>query len=920
MFTESDTLTNRRHECQTIDGLIADVLAGKSRAIVLRGEVGIGKTALLEYLSRQFADWRIARAAGVESEAELAYSGLHQLCGSMLHQHLDGLPIPQRDALATVFGLSASAPPDPFLVGLATLSLFAEVAEEQPLVCIVDDAHWLDRASAQIIGFVGRRLLAERIGLVCAARTGIGDGVLAGLPAVFVDGLADAEARSLLLEHLNSPLDIAVLDQIVADSHGNPLALLELPRGMTAIELAGGFGVMGATEPTMRIEESFLRRLEGLTPDTRSVVLVAAAEPVGDPTTLWRALDLLGVNASAATAAESAGLLAVGSQVRFRHPLVRSTAYAAAGPDERRAAHLALAESTDREADPDRRAWHLAMASAGPDEDVAIELERSAARAQARGGVAAAAAFLERAVALTADPARRGERAIGAAQASFQAGAFDTALALLAAAEGGRLDGFQRTRIDLLRAHIAFATSLGREAPPMLLRAAKQLEGFDMELARETYLVAWAAAGFAGSLSERDVLFEICRSAQALPSADPPTPLAHLLDGVTSLTIDGHRAAAPTLHEVAARMTDIAVGDVLRWGWMAYAASAAVMDVDGMYATAARQLSLARAAGALAQLPLYLNALCLTVTWMGDLAMAESLVAEIHGVAAVTGSNVDPSVELRLASLRGRDADSAAAIDAVIESTGGSGQGLAARYAYWAAAVLHNSLGRYQEAASAAREASVDTVFPWPAMFALPELVEAAMRTGNGDLASDALARLSAMTQPSGGDVALGIEARSRALLSQGATADVLYRESIERLDRTPVRPELARAHLLYGEWLRRERRRSEARTHLRAAHDLFDAIGMEAFAERASRELLATGEQVRKRGADPLASLTPQEQQIARLAREGLSNAEIGAMLFLSPRTVEWHLRNVFTKVDISSRRQLRSVLPKLDGPSPGT
>jgi DNA-binding CsgD family transcriptional regulator len=910
LFIESDTLTNRRRECEAIDALIADMLAGRSRVIVLRGEAGIGKSALLAYLSRQAADWRIARAAGVESEAELAYSGLHQLCGSMLDQHLDGLPTPQRNALATVFGLSAGPPPDPFLVGLATLSLFAEIAETQPLVCIVDDAHWLDRASAQIIGFVGRRLLAERVALVCAARKGIGDGVLAGLPAVFVDGLGDAESRSLLLEHLNSPLDVAILDQIVADSHGNPLALLELPRGLTATELAGGFGVMGATGPRVRVEESFLRRLEGLPADTRSAVLVAAADPVGDPTTLWRALALLGIEASAATAAESAGLLAVASQVRFRHPLVRSTAYAAAGPDERRAAHLAVAKSTDREADPDRRAWHLAMASTGPDENVAIELERSAVRAQARGGIAAAAAFLERAVALTADPGRRGERAIAAGQASFQAGAFDAALALLAAAESGPLDGFQRARIDLLRAHVAFATSLGREAPPMLLLAAKQLEGFDVELARETYLVAWAAAGFAGSLSERDVLFEICRSAQALPSSDSPTPLAHLLDGLTLLTLEGHDAAADTLHKVATRMSDVALGDLLRWGWMAYAASAAVMDVDGMYAIASGQLSLARAAGALAQLPLYLNALCLTVTWMGDLAMAESLVAEIHSVAAVTGSSVDPSVELRLVSLQGRSAEATVAIDSVIDSTGGSGQGLAERYAHWAAAVLHNGFGRYEEATSEAQKASIDTVFPWPAIFALPELVEAATRTGNLDLASDALQRLSAMTQPSGGDVALGIESRSRALLSQGATADALYQESIERLRRTTVRPELARAHLLYGEWLRRERRRSDARTQLRAAHQLLDEIGMEAFAERARRELLATGEQVRRRGVDPLDTLTPQEQQIARLARDGLSNVEIGAMLFVSPRTVEWHLRNVFTKVDITSRRELRSLL----------
>jgi DNA-binding CsgD family transcriptional regulator len=695
----------------------------------------------------------------------------------------------------------------------------------------------------------------------------------------------------------------------VAESHGNPLALLELPRGMTATELAGGFGLVGAAGLSGRLEQSFLRRLEGLSANTRSVLLVAAAEPVGDPIVLWRATERLGIEASTA-AAETEGLLSVAPRVRFRHPLVRSAAYRAASAKERQAAHLALAEATDQEIDPDRRAWHLAMAAAGPNEDVAIELERSADRAQARGGVAAAAAFLQRAVALTMDPDRRGERALAAAQAMLQAGAFDAALGLLATAEDGPLDPFQRARVDLLRAHVAFASGLGSEAPPLLLEAARRLEPFDLELARETYLVAWAAAGFAGGLDDRDVLLEICRAVQALPRPDLPRPLDLLLDGLALLMTDGHVAAATPLQRAAKLLTNIPIEDVLRWGWLAYAASAAVWDVEGMRTISARQAQLARAVGALAELPLYLNALCITITWMGDFRGAASLIAEIHSVAAATGSSIDPSVELRLLSLRGREAEASAAIADAIEQAKTKGRGLAASYAHWAAAVLQNGIARYEKAASSAREATSDTVFPWPTMWALPELVEAASRAGDAELARGALDQLSKTTQPCATDVALGIEARCRALLSDGAVADDLYREAIDRLSRTPVRPDLARAHLLYGEWLRREGRRTDAREELHTAYVMFDAIGMEAFAERTRMELLATGLKVRKRDDETRDQLTPQEEQIARLAGDGLSNPDIGAMLFLSRRTVEWHLHKVFEKLDISSRKELGEAL----------
>ena len=894
---------------------MADALAGRSRVTVLRGEAGVGKTALLDYLSDRVAGWHVARAVGVESEMELAYAGLHKLCAPML-DHLDRLPAPQRDALATVFGRIAGAPPDRFLIGLATLTLFAEVADQQPLACIVDDAHWLDHASAQILGFVARRLLAEPIAVVCAARTGIGDDVLAGLPALPVAPLGDSDARALLLANVPGPLDARVCDQIVAESHGNPLALLELPRTWSVAGLAGGFGLPCSHPVAGKIEQSYVRRLLLLPSDTQLLVLTAAAEPLGDPALLHRAAGMLGIDLAAAGPAQDDGLLELGGRVEFAHPLVRSASYRSAAADDRHRVHRALADATVAETDPDRRAWHRARATAGPDDEVAAELERSAGRAQARGGVAAAAAFLQRSAELTVDPARRAERALAAALASRQAGVFDAALQLAATAEAGPLDGFQRARIDLLRGNIALALG-SNDAASLLRGAARRLEPFDLGLARETYLIAWGAAAVAGDPEAGRIAGEISRAVRSLPPPlGPPRPLDLLLDGLALLTTDRHAAATPVLQQAAESLLEISREDALRWGWMATAASNAVWDNEAMLAIAARKLQFVRDAGALAQLPIHLSALALARAWIGDFAGAASLVAEIDSVVAATGSRFVPGAALRLWALQGREAESAALFASVMER---DAAGAVAIWAHWAAAVLYNGLARYQEAAAAARQATSNTFEYWVSVWALPELVEAAMHVGDAELAREALKRLAETTQPAGTDFALGIEARSRALLSDGTGASDLYRDAIERLSRTRLRPELARAHLLYGEWLRREGRRVDAREQLRAAHHLFGAIGMEAFAERARRELLATGEKARKRSPGTRDELTPQEEQIARLARDGLSNPEIGAQLFISARTVEWHLRHVFAKLDITSRRQLQTALLE-DGRLAGT
>ena len=907
-------LRGRSGEVSVLTGLVAAVRAGESRVLVVRGEPGVGKTALLDYLAGQTAGCRVVRAAGVQSEMELAFAGLHQLLAPMLDR-LEQLPVPQRDALRTAFGLSAGPAPDRFLVALAVLSLLSEVAGERPLVCVIDDQQWLDRASAQALGFAARRLAADPVGLVFAAR--IPGEELAGLPELAVEGLAEGDARVLLDSALTGPLDTRVRDQIVAEARGNPLALLELPRGMTPAELAGGFGLPGAGSLTGRIEDSFRRRLDALPAQARRLLLLAAADPSGDPGLVWRAAGRLGlpVQATAAPAVE-AGLVEFGARVRFRHPLVRSAAYRSASFPERQEVHGVLAEVTDPQVDPDRRAWHRAQAAAGPDEEVAAELERCAGRAQARGGLAAATAFLDRAVRLTADPAHLVERTLAAAQASVQAGSFDQALGLLVMTEARPLDELASARLDLLRAQIAFASGLDSDATPLLLKAARRLEPLNPGLARETYLNAWGAALLAGRLAAGDMA-EICRAARALPRSQQPGPVELLLDGLALLITDGLPAAAPTLRQAVSAFASVGVSadDGLRWGWMAVVAANILWDDDGWRAILARQVQLARNAGALEHLPLYLEAAAIIAAWSGDFGAAASLIAEVNAVREAIGSRIAPYAALLLGSLRGSQAEVIPLIEATINEAEAGGQGLAVTSARWAAAMLYNGLGRYDEASEAARQAAENPSGLQVSMWALIELIEAAARSGNMPMASDALERLAETTQVSGTGFGLGIEARSRALMAEDGPADGLYLEAIDRLGRTQLRPELARAHLVYGEWLRRQGRRSQAREQLRTAHGMLDTMGMEGFAERARRELLATGETARKRTVQATVeasqALTAQEAQVARLARDGLSNPEIGARLFISSRTVQYHLGKVFTKLGISSRGQLNRVLP---------
>ncbi len=913
-------LVGRRNECEVLDRLLADVRAHRSQVLVLRGEAGIGKTALMDYLATNSSDCHVVRAAGVESEMELAFAGVHQLCAPMLNR-VEDLPGPQRDALGTAFGLVAGEAADRFMVGLAVLSLLSAAAEEQPLVCLVDDAQWLDRVSAQILAFVARRLLAEAFGLVFAVREPSDTVELDGLAERIVGGLSNDDSRALLESASLGRLDERVRDRIVAETRGNPLALLELPRGMTAAELAGGFALPGTRPLASHIEQSFLGRVESLPQQTQRLLLIAAAEPLGDAALLRRAAAQLGIGADAEAPAEQEGLIEFGARVRFRHPLVRSAAYRAGSVADRRVVHGALAEVTDRLLYPDRRAWHRAHAAAEPDEDVAADLERSAERAQSRGGVAAAAAFLERAAELSDDPARRGARALAAAHAKFDAAAFDSADTLLAAAEINPLNDLQRAQVARLRAEIVFARRRGSDDVPLLLDAARHLEGLDDPQARETYLEALGAAIFAGRLGTHPTLREVAETARRAPSApSPPRPIDLLLDGVATRFTDGYTASVAPLRtalEVFHRHAHDSSNGSARWFWLAWLAAGDVWDDALLDELATGAVRMSREAGALGHLPIALVYRASVHIHAGEFAAAAALIDEADSITASTGNAPFGYASVLLVAWRGNEETALNHIAAALENPTTRGEGRAISLDSYVTAVLYNGLGRYDDAlARAQRACEYDDL--GVRGFALVELIEAAARGTAREEAADALLELEQRTIAAGTDWALGILARSRALLSGGEAADSLYVEAIERLGRSRIVVHLARAHLLYGEWLRRENRRLDARHHLRTAHDILHRIGADAFAERARGELVATGETVRKRSVETRDDLTPQERQIAVLARDGLSNAEIGGRLFLSSRTVEWHLGKVFNKLGIASRRELSSAFssePRLTG-----
>ena len=899
-------LLGREMERGTLDELLADARNGRGAAIVLSGEPGIGKTALLEYLIASARDFKVLRTVGNEAERELPFAALQQLCAPGLTD-LSQLPEPQREALRVTFGLVSGAPPDRLLLGLAVLSLLSQLAGEQPLLCVVDDTQWLDRESAQALSFVARRLATEPIAFAFGSRA-ITD-VIRGLRTLEVAALDRAASFALLRSVLPDRMDDTVLERVVAEARGNPLALLELPRGLTSGKLYGGFALPVSLPMADRLEESFRRRLASLPSLSRRLLLVAAAEPTGDPALVWRAAAQVGVTDTAAEAVTSEGLLDMNTRVTFRHPLVRSAIYHAATPEEQRDAHRALAAATDPALDPDRRAWHLAQAASHPDDDVAAELERSAGRAQARGGLAAAAAFLARSTELTVEPGPRASRALFAAEAKRQAGALDDALALAAIAERGPLDDSQRAQLDVLRARVSFGSDRGSDAPTLLLRAARRLEPIDRGEARNTYLDAITAAAFASQLAGESNAREVATLALAAPRpVGARRAVDDLLDGLALMITRGPTAGTPVLQQAVDAFCGVDVSDEerLRWSWLAGRMAGFIWDYNSWDVLTASQVQLARDAGALSVLPLTLSIRASVHLFAGELNVAASLVDRVEAIADATDTRTAPYAAITVAAFRGREVDARELIDTNAKEFASRGEGMGVTVTQWAAAVLYNGLARYHDAFSAAEAAleDPDDLGFWP--LATVEFVEAASRSGRADAARPALDRLEAATSASGAPWGEAIAARSRALLSEGDAAESQYRDAIDRLTPTALRLDLARTHLVYGEWLRRVRRNVDAREQLRIAHGLFSDFGMEAFAERARVELRATGEHARTRSVETSNQLTPQEGQIAQMVADGATNNEIATQLFITPRTVEYHLHKVFRKVGVRSRTQL--------------
>ncbi len=882
---------------------------------MVRGEAGIGKTALVEqaFDTAASSGFRVESAVGVAAETLFAFAGLHQLCGPLLSR-LDALPDPQQAALGVAFGSRSGPPPDRFLVGLATLSLLAEVAEERPLLCLVDDAQWLDEASAKVLAFVARRLSAERVALLFALRdSGEADNSpFPGLPELRLEGLGEADAQGLLAAAVPTRLDDAVRDRIVAEARGNPLALLELPRSTRAVHLAGGFEPPDALSVPRRVEDSFRRRSASLPAETQLLMLVAAAEPTGDAAVLWRAASHLGIAPEAAAPAEASGLLEIDTRVRFRHPLVRSAVYQGSTPPDRRRAHAALAVATDAHADPDRRAWHQGQAVLGTDEEAAADLEGSAHRARARGGIAASAAFLQRAAELTPSPVVRARRALDAATTLHEAGAFEAALELLTVAAAQPLDELARARLQLLRATIAFHLTRGNEVPDLMLEAARTFAPLDASLSRDTYLDAIDVALITDG---RDTVRVAAAAREAPEPATSPRPSDQLLDGLVTIFTAGYAAGAPTLRRALQAFRDESDtartpgGQSDRWLWLAGRCAVGILDDELAHVLASRHVNLAREAGALATLPAALSSMANVLILSGELARAGELAAESAAITEATGGVPLLHTLVALAAWRG---DQATAVHlnqemlrCVADPDSSDTEVAVGQYAM---SVLHNGMGNYAQALAAAGRAD-ETGELGLSNIGPPELIEASMRAGHPDIAASALERFDALATACNTSWALGLVARCRALTSAGPIAEDHYREAIERLSQSRMIGETARAHLVYGEWLRREGRRQDAREQLRTAHQQLSDIGIEAFAERAARELRATGERPRKPTAQPTDALTAQELHIARLVATGATSREVAEHLFLSPRTIEAHLRNIFRKLDITSRRQLREL-----------
>jgi DNA-binding CsgD family transcriptional regulator len=875
------------------------------RPLVLRGGPGVGKSTLLEYAVTAAPDLRVSVIAGVESEISMEFGGLHQLLVPCLTQ-LDELPPPQRGALRVAFGQEAGPPPERFLVGLATLTLLSRAAEAQPLLCVIDDAHWLDPESAQVLGFVARRLHADRVGLIAGVGEPAAQQVFEQLASITVDGLPDAEARELLSSVAGGALNAQVVDRILADTRNNPLALVELGTQYTADQLSGRAGRPEPLPLGQRLQEHFLRQVRSLPPDAQAFALLAAADPGGERGRLWRAAAQAGLDpdTAAAETAEAGVLEFPGSSVRFRYPLLRSAVYHGASAVDRRQAHRAWSEESHQ----DLRAWHLAAAATAPDEELAAELQQTAERAGTRGGYAARAALLRRSAELTPDDADRARREVAVAEARLMAGDPVGAQDMLGGA-GPRLTGVTaRSQAHRLEGAIRFAQGDPAESARILASASQALADDD-RMARDTMLLALHAATWAGPAQTR----EIARAARLFPRVPEVSASVGdlLLEGYSARFTLGYEASvAPFRAAVTALLADdldSAVG--LRWFGLGTAAAGSLWDDQATLDLSDRWVKMARVAGAFTTLPVALAFNAVSESMAGHFREADTRWALMREVLTMSSGpgvlGVDSSSNALLLAYRGQLTEARATGLAQVRESEARGQGGPADFGRYIVAMAGLFDGDYAAAMSNA-QAVIEEDPAYTAEVTLPELIESAVLAGDYEAAATAHKTLSGRALAAGTPWALGLHARCEALLAEGADAEDSYRESISQLKRCRMAVDLARAHLLYGQWLRRAKRRRDAREQLRTAHEMFAAMGADRFAERAAAELRATGERARARTPEAAIDLTPQEARVADLAAAGASDSEIAAQLFISPSTVDYHLRKVFRKLNVTSRTQL--------------
>ena len=912
-----DVLVGRSGACGALDELVEAIRHGLSRSLVILGDPGIGKTRLLEYAAQAAGGVRTVRIAGLESELRLGFAALHRMLVPFLDR-VGLLPAPQRAALDSAFGLAAGPPADRFLVSMSVLTLVAEIAAEQPLIWLVDDAHWVDRESLGVFGFVGRRLQADSTGLLfCAREASPGLAALDGLPTLRLSGLEPAAARTLLAATVSEPLNARVAARIIDETGGNPLALRELAMHLTPDQLAGRSPLPPRLPVGRLLQGHFLGQARMLPPATGTWLLLASAASGDDPAALWRAAALLGLEPDVADPAVAQDIVSVDPRVAFRHPLIRSAVYDGARPGDRRRVHEALASIAGQDGNPDEAAWHRAAATVVPDEDVAAALERSAARAERRGGYVAQATFLARAAELTPDPRDRAVRLLTAAQAHLVAGDGALAEAMLDVAAPRLAEAGLHVAAQRLRASIAVFFSRHKDAPGLLLDSVAAVDPPDAPLIRAMLFEALQAALVARQYTVGTTPVEVARAALQAPR-DPAldaTATGLLLDGFATRIAVGYPEAVPLLRAAveAFSTSDQATPAGIPATILVQFAADDLWDDQGRRAIFLRAETVQRRHGALGALRVILAGLCTSELWAGRLAEAEARYFEAAEISALIGIPAPAStgVLLDLRAWQGREAESRA-LAATTEKWGEErGAPVLGFFALIGLTVLELSLGRYAEALSWGLRI-YDGDPPGFGNRVLPEIVEAGARAGDHRAARAALDRLADRATASGTPWALGMLARSRALLAPNSGAEALYREAIAHLTRTSVRTELARAHLLYGEWLRRQKRRSQAGAQLRTAYRMLDGMGAAGFARRTRAELLAVGGHLPRPAELAGPDLTPQETQIARLAAAGVTNAEIATRLFVTTSTVEYHLSKVFRKLSISSRRQLAAALKR--------